>query len=64
VAGKTSTAEVGAGDDKKNHAWFIAFAPADAPEIVLVVLVEEGETGGRTAAPLAAEFLEAYFARR
>lgn len=64
VAGKTSTAEVGAGDDKKNHAWFIALAPADAPEIVLVVLVEEGETGGRTAAPLAAEFLEAYFARR
>ncbi len=64
VAGKTSTAEVGAGEDKKNHAWFIAFAPADAPEIVVVVLVEEGETGGRTAAPLAAEFLEGYFAGR
>ena len=64
VAGKTSTAEVGEGEDKKNHAWFIAFAPADAPEIVLVVLVEEGETGGRTAAPLAAEFLERYFQSR
>ena len=43
--------------------WFIAFAPADAPEIVVVVMIEEGETGGRTAAPLAAEFLEAYFTR-
>jgi penicillin-binding protein 2 len=62
VAGKTSTAEVGEGDNKKNHAWFIAFAPADAPQIVVVVLVEEGETGGHTAAPLAAEFLKAYFA--
>ncbi len=63
VAGKTSTAEVGSKESGTNLAWFIAFAPADAPEIVVVVLVEEGETGGRTAAPLAAEFLEAYFAR-
>lgn len=64
VAGKTSTAEVGEGDKKKNLVWFIAFAPADAPEILVVVMVEEGETGGRTAAPLAASFLEAYFARK
>jgi penicillin-binding protein 2 len=64
VAGKTSTAEVGEGDNKKNLTWFIAVAPIDAPEVVIVVMVEEGETGGRTAAPLAAAFLEAYFARK
>jgi len=63
VAGKTSTAEVGPKESETNLAWFIGFAPADAPEIVVVVLVEEGETGGRTAAPLAAEFFKAYFAR-
>jgi penicillin-binding protein 2 len=63
VAGKTSTAEVGPKDARTNLAWFIAFAPADAPQIVVVVMIEEGQTGGRTAAPLAAEFLEAYFAR-
>jgi penicillin-binding protein 2 len=61
VAGKTSTAEVGPKDSETNLTWFIAFAPLEAPEIVVVVMVEEGRTGGQTAAPLAAEFLEAYF---
>jgi len=62
VAGKTSTAEVGPKESQTNLTWFIAFAPLDAPEIVVVVMVEEGRTGGQTAAPLAAEFLESYFA--
>jgi penicillin-binding protein 2 len=64
VAGKTSTAEVGTGENKPNLVWFISFAPVEAPEIVLIVMVEEGDTGGGTAAPLAAEFLKTYFAGR
>lgn len=57
VAGKTGTAE--AGGDRAPHAWFLGFAPADDPVIVVVVLVENGgdmgdeATGGKVAAPIA-----------
>lgn len=57
VAGKTGTAERGAGI---NQAWFIAFAPADDPEIALAVTVEQASgTGGEVAAPIARQVLEA-----
>lgn len=57
VAGKTGTAERGAGI---NQAWFIAFAPADDPEIALAVTVEQAAgTGGEVAAPIARQVLEA-----
>jgi peptidoglycan glycosyltransferase len=56
VAGKTGTAERGAGI---NQAWFIAFAPADDPEIALAVTVEQASgTGGEVAAPIARRVLE------
>ncbi len=58
VAGKTGTAETGAGD----NAWFIAFAPADDPEVAVAVVVEGGnqsQTGGEVAAPLAAQVMRA-----
>lgn len=58
VAGKTGTAQFGKG---KKHAWFGSFAPYKNPEIVLVVLVEEGEGGSVDAAPVAKEVLEWYF---
>ena len=61
VAGKTGTAQVdGAGSP---HAWFIAFAPAEAPRVAVAVIVEHGgsfgseATGGRVAAPIAAKVL-------
>ena len=60
AAGKTSTAEPGRDLDWA-HTWFISFAPRDAPEILIVVLVEKGKTGGTTSAPIAAEILEKYF---
>lgn len=76
IAGKTGTAQV-VGlrhtedvDDEdvpirhRDHAWFAAFAPADAPEIVVVVLVEHGGGGGANAAPLAQKVLDAFFAER
>jgi penicillin-binding protein 2 len=72
VAGKTGTSQVIAGAKGKgkglprqyrDHAWFIAFAPADAPEVAVVCLLEHaGEGGGAAAAPVAKEVLSSYFA--
>lgn len=51
VAGKTGTAE---NNKEKEHAWFVAFAPADNPQIAVAVVLENiGETGGSSAAPIA-----------
>ncbi len=63
VAGKTGTAEYGP-DKEKAYAWFAGYAPCDDPRIVVVVLIEEGETGGKTAAPLAKQVLMTFFAPR
>jgi peptidoglycan glycosyltransferase len=56
VAGKTGTAEVA---DAKSHAWFAGFAPADDPQVVVVVLVENAGTGGSVAAPIARKVIAA-----
>jgi penicillin-binding protein 2 len=45
----------------QSHAWFVAFAPADRPQIALAVLVEHGGGGGQAAAPVAREILSAFF---
>ncbi len=58
VAGKTGTATAPPGDD---HAWYLAFAPADKPEIAVVVLVERGGHGSTAAAPVAKAIFEQYF---
>ncbi len=59
VAGKTGTAETGVYG--KNHGWFTGFAPYDAPELVISVLVEEGTGGSTDAVPIAREVLYHYF---
>lgn len=59
VAGKTGTSENPFGED---HAWFVAYAPADDPEIAVALVVENSGHGGSIAAPLVGKFLEAYFA--
>lgn len=69
VAGKTGTAQVISRQGRErnpsaapeDHAWFVAFAPVQEPEIAVVVLVEHGGFGGSAAAPLARKVLEAYF---
>ncbi len=67
VAGKTGTAETSSqGFDGKNpttkpHAWFTAYAPADAPKITLVVLVENSGEGAEFAVPAANNILKWYF---
>ena len=59
VAGKTGTAERGIG--VADQAWYAAVAPADDPEIVVVVTLERGGFGADSAAPVAARILEKYF---
>jgi peptidoglycan glycosyltransferase len=59
VAGKTGTAEVDVDGMRRNHAWFIAFAPAGAPKVAVAVVAEYGGVGGEVAAPLAGRILAA-----
>ncbi len=58
VAGKTGTAQNPHGQD---HAWFIAYAPADNPELAIAVIVENGGHGGTAAVPIARKMFETYF---
>jgi len=65
VAGKTGTAEYqGPRDADGNlptHAWFIAYAPYEHPEIALMVFVSGGHEGAKVAVPIAAKILRSYF---
>lgn len=58
VAGKTGTAQNPHGND---HAWFVCYSPAEAPEIAVAVLVENAGHGGSIAAPVARKVLEQYY---
>lgn len=58
VAGKTGTAE---NESEKDHAWFVGYAPAEKPEIAVVVLLEnDGRSGGSGAAPIAKNVMNKY----
>jgi penicillin-binding protein A len=57
IAGKTGTAEVDVDGKRKNHAWFIAFAPVEAPRVAVGVVSELGGIGGQVAAPLARQVI-------
>lgn len=59
VAGKTGTAEVDVDGKRKNHAWFVSFAPSSAPQVAVSVVSELGGIGGQVAAPLAGRILAA-----
>ena len=75
VAGKTGTSQVvrrksdeeEEGDTNDDipyrfrpHALFVAYAPADNPEIAVAVVVEHGQSGGRAAGPIAKEIIQRY----
>ena len=49
LGGKTGSAQAGRNGEKITNAWFVGFAPFDNPEIAVVVLVENGGSGGYTA---------------
>jgi penicillin-binding protein 2 len=77
VAGKTGTSQVVrrlsdeeeellTGDEyipyrQRSHALFVAYAPAENPEIAVAVVVEHGQSGGRVAAPIARDIISRYF---
>ncbi len=62
VAGKTGTAQVWRLDQKRkikdNNTWFVSFAPYGKPRFAVCVLVQGGNSGGGTAAPVAKRVLE------
>ncbi len=71
VAGKTGTSQVFSLDGEdydadeieerlRDHALFVAYAPADDPEIAVAVLVENGGGGGSTAGPMARQVMDAW----
>ncbi len=57
VAGKTGTAENPHGQD---HGWFIAYAPAEKPDLVIACIVEQGSYGATASGPVVYEVLEDY----
>jgi len=69
VGGKTGTAQVASirksshqlPEKLRDHAWFVAFAPVEKPEVALCAFVEHGGHGGGAAAPIARRAIEAYF---
>lgn len=72
IAGKSGTAQVVAikqgeryNRDKtlerhRDNALFVGFAPADHPSVVVAVMIENGEAGGRVAGPVVREVMDAY----
>jgi penicillin-binding protein 2 len=55
IAGKTGTAEAGAG--KQDQSWYLALAPYPNPRYVVAVTVEQGGFGAESAAPAARQIL-------
>jgi penicillin-binding protein 2 len=65
ICGKTGTAEReqrGPDGRKRNTTWFASFAPYERPQFAVVVMVEDGESGGRTCAPIARDVYQALVA--
>jgi penicillin-binding protein 2 len=72
IAGKTGTAQVfsrktgekfdneALGRTLRDHAWFVSYAPAEAPKIAVCVIIEHGEHGSSAAAPVAGALIEQY----
>ncbi|HSO18317.1 MAG TPA: penicillin-binding transpeptidase domain-containing protein, partial [Desulfosarcina sp.] len=72
ISGKTGTAQVvsrekieeseegATAHHYKDHAWFVAYAPSEAPRIAIAVIVEHGEHGSSTASPVARELIKTY----
>jgi penicillin-binding protein 2 len=72
MAGKSGTAQVfsigqkekynakDVAERRRDHALFIAFAPLEAPRIAVAVVIENGESGSKAAAPIARAVMDAY----
>ncbi len=62
TAGKSGTAQLGG--DAAPHSWFIGFAPADAPQIAIAVIVEGGGAGAQRAVPMGGQLMGSYLGVR
>ena len=72
MSGKTGTAQIVGREKVENlkeaekkkryldHAWFVAYAPSDNPKIALAIIVEHGEHGSLSAAPIAQQLTQHY----
>ena len=72
ISGKTGTAQIVAMksdeeedgaevlDRHKDHAWFVGYAPSESAQIAVAVIVEHGEHGSSTAAPIVKEMIETF----
>lgn len=61
VCGKTGTAQDQTPNPGPPHAWFVAYAPSELPEVAIIVMVENSGQGSEVAAPIARDILEYYF---
>ena len=70
LAEKTGTAQVSRlkkgpkAREIEDHAWFVSFAPAEDPSILIITLVEHGGSGGSNAAPISRELMKTYFGKK
>ena len=62
IAAKTGTAQYRVDGQPKKYGWMISFAPAEAPRVVAVMVVEEAQTGGLTVGPRLQRVLLTIFA--
>ena len=73
ICGKTGTAQIVGRKKNENvkdsdrekhhraHAWFVAYAPSEKPEIAAAIIVEHGEHGSSAASPIARDLFATYF---
>jgi penicillin-binding protein 2 len=60
IYGKTGTAEKGSGANRRKNTWFMGFGTKDGKTYAFAVLVENGQSGGHTCAPIVRKFFDAY----
>lgn len=61
VAGKTGSAEYVSNGYEGTHSWFVGFSNVEDPDLVVVVIAEDGGTGSETAVPIAAQVFQTYY---
>lgn len=61
VAAKTGTAEVGHGENRYKNTWLICYGPLPEPTFAVACIIEKGDSGGGTTAPVVVDFLRGWF---
>jgi len=61
MAGKTGSAQYGKKSSGRTHAWMLCFAPFERPRYAMAMVIEDGESGGRTVAPRIGQIMQGIF---